>query len=107
MIKKFGTWVGKLYRKDSPQTSVDAAMSTNTETLEEIVYKILVDSGSKGMISDEVRDVCQKKYNIHSYSSVTARYRALYDKGFLAYTGEKRKGKSGKQQRVMHATLQL
>ena len=107
MIKKFGTWVGKLYRKDAPETSVQAAHQTNTATLEELVYNILVEAGSKGMISDEVRDVCQKRYNITSYSSVTARYKSLYDKGLIAYTGEKRKGKSGKQQRVMHAIFEL
>lgn len=107
MIRKFGTWVGKLYRKTDPETSADAAKSTNTATLEEIVYNILVEAGQKGMISDEVRDICQKRYNITAYSSVTARYKSLYDKGLIAYTGEKRKGKSGKQQRVMHAIFEL
>jgi len=35
------------------------------------------------------------------YSSITARYRALLDKGFIEDTGERRKGRSNKNQRVM------
>lgn len=107
MIKKFGTWVGKLYRKDASQTSIDAALTTDTATLEEKVYNILIEAGHTGMISDEVRDVCQKRYNVTAYSSVTARYKSLYEKGLIAYTGDTRKGRSGKNQRVMVAVTQL
>jgi threonine synthase len=103
MIKKFGTWVGKLYRKDSPETSVDAAHSLSSANLEEIVFDVIESSGKRGMISDEVRDVCKKKYGITAYSSVTARYKSLYEKGVLVYTGEKRKGLSGRMQRVMRS----
>lgn len=107
MIKKFGTWVGKLYRKDSPTTSVDAAHTVDTQTLEEKVYNILKEAGNSGMISDEVRDVCQRRYNVTAYSSVTARYKSLYEKGLIAYTGDTRKGRSGKSQRVMVAITEL
>jgi len=37
------------------------------------------------------------------YSSITARYRSLLDKGFIVDTGERRKGQSGRAQRVLKA----
>jgi hypothetical protein len=36
------------------------------------------------------------------YSSITARYRALLDKGFIEVTGVKR-GRFGRNQRIMRA----
>lgn len=107
MIGKFGTWIGKLYRKQDPDTSREAAKRTNTAKLEEIVYDVISTSGNNGMISDEVRDVCNRKYGITAYSSVTARYKSLYEKGLLVYTGETRKGQSGRAQRVMRTFASL
>lgn len=107
MIGQFGTWIGKLYRKQDPETSKEAAKSINTANLEEIVYDVINTSGTNGMISDEVREVCKKKYGITAYSSVTARYKALHEKGLLAYTGETRKGHSGRAQRVMRTFASL
>jgi hypothetical protein len=38
----------------------------------------------------------------HRYSSITPRYKALLQKGFIEITGTK-EGRSGKKQRVMKA----
>jgi hypothetical protein len=40
------------------------------------------------------------------YSSITARFISLKRKGCIVYTGEKRVGRSGRNQRVMQITEQ-
>ena len=50
------------------------------------------------MISDEVRAAMP---DVSSYSSVTARYKALKDKGLVLLSGERRPGRSGRNQSVM------
>ena len=50
------------------------------------------------MISDEVREAMP---DVSSYSSVTARYKALKDKGLVLLNGERRPGRSGRNQSVM------
>lgn len=98
-IKKvFGTEPFKLFRADDPATSEQAAAAVDTESLEEKVYKIINASGKAGMISDEVREAMP---DVSSYSSVTARYKALKDKGLVLLNGERRPGKSGRNQSVM------
>lgn len=94
----FGTEVKKLFRAFDPSTSEDAAESIDTTKLERLVYEAIKSFGNRGCISDEVR----AKFPTMSYSSVTARYKALGDKGFIIFDG-KRKGKSGRQQRIMKA----
>ena len=99
MINKvFGTMTHKLFRAEDPLTSEQAALAVDTESLEEKVYKIINASGKAGMISDEVRAAMP---HVSSYSSVTARYKALKDKGLVLLTGERRPGRSGKNQSVM------
>ena len=99
MINKvFGTMTHKLFRAEDPLTSEQAALAVDTESLEEKVYKIINASGKAGMISDEVRAAMPA---VSSYSSVTARYKALKDKGLVLLTGERRPGRSGKNQSVM------
>jgi len=39
--------------------------------------------------------------DVSSYSSVTARYKALKDKGLVLLNGERRPGRSGRNQSVM------
>ena len=98
-IKKvFGTESYKLFRAEDPATSEQAALSVDTESLEEKVYKIINASGKAGMISDEVRAAMPE---VGSYSSVTARYKALKDKGLVLLNGERRPGRSGRNQSVM------
>jgi hypothetical protein len=62
-----------------------------------MVYEAIKTFGDKGCISDQIRAM----YPHYPYSSITARYRALLDKGFIVDTGERRKGQSGKTQRVL------
>ena len=93
----FGTDPLFLYRSDSVDTSKQAAESVDTTRLEELVYNAIKSYGDRGCISDEVRNMFKNL----PYSSITARYRSLLDKGYIVDTGERRKGKSGRTQRVM------
>ena len=96
----FGTDPDKLARRDGPDTSKAAAMSVDTSRLEELVYRTIL-GYPDGCISDQVRAAHPQL----SYSSITARYKALMDKGLIYDTGERRRGASGKMQRVMRATV--
>ena len=92
----------KLFRNDAPSTSIEAAESLDVSRLENLVLGV-ISSFADGCISDEVRKVCEEKYELSNYSSVTARYKGLADKGLIFYTGEQRKGNSGRNMRVMMA----
>ncbi len=91
----------KLYRADAPETSIAAAESIDATHLEGIVLDV-IRSQPDGVISDQVRQICADQYGITAYSSVTARYKSLADKGAIEFVG-KRPGASGRQQRVMKA----
>ncbi len=95
--KVFGTNPKKLVRTNDPQTSHDAAHAVDTTKLEQIVYEA-IKSFPNGCISDEVLEALPQ----YGYSSVTPRYRALLNKGYIEITGTK-EGRSGKKQRVMKA----
>lgn len=95
----YGTPPHKLVRRDDPGTSYDAAVAVDTSHLEKLVYETIKRFGDTGCISDDVRHI------LHwlPYSSVTARYKSLEEKKRIEYTGEKSKGESGRQQRIMRA----
>ena len=93
----FGTEAKKLVRSTDPDTSHAAAEAVDTSRLERLVYEAIKTFGDKGCISDQIRAM----YPHYPYSSITARYRALLDKGFIVDSGERRKGQSGKTQRVL------
>ena len=93
----FGTEAFKLVRKDDPTTSHEAAQVVDTTKLERIVYEA-IQSFPEGCISDEVLEALPD----HRYSSITPRYKALLQKGFIEITGTK-DGRSGKKQRIMKA----
>jgi hypothetical protein len=95
--KFFGSPPFKLARKDDPQTSKDAAQAVDSTKLEQIVYEA-IKSFPDGCISDEVLEALPE----HRYSSITPRYRALLNKGYIEITGTK-EGRSGKKQRIMKA----
>ena len=97
MDRFFGTEPFKLHRKDSPETSREAAQGVDSTKLEQIVYEA-IKGFPNGCISDEVLEALPD----YRYSSITPRYRALLDKGFIEITGTK-DGRSGKKQRVMKA----
>ena len=94
----FGTSDYKLFRPDSPDTSKAAARSIDTSRLEQLVYETIKGYGASGCISDDVRAT----HPALAYSSVTARFKALAEKGLIRYDG-RRKGASGRLQRVMVA----
>ena len=93
----FGTEAFKLVRKEDPSTSHEAAQGVDTTKLERIVYEA-IQSFPEGCISDEVLEALPN----YRYSSITPRYKALLQKGFIEITGTK-DGRSGKKQRVMRA----
>ena len=95
--KFFGSPVFKLVRKEDPTTSHEAAQGVDSTKLESMVYEA-IKGFPDGCISDEILEM----YPNYPYSSITARYRALLDKGFIEVTGVKR-GKFGRNQRVMKA----
>jgi len=96
--KFFGTPPFKLVRKDAPETSKQAALFVCTSKMEQLVYET-VQQFKDGCIQDEVLEKLRDK----PYSSVTARFRSLLDKGYLIDTGVTRAGISGRQQRVLKA----
>ena len=98
----FGTDPRNLSRTYDPQTSHEAAHSIDTTGLEQLVYETICEFGPQGTISDEVREALAHM-NL-SYSSVTARYAALKEKGLIELSGSRRPGKSGRGQNVMVAT---
>ena len=100
MTEAFGTEAFKLVRRDGTDTSHEAALQIDTTRLESMVYEYIYSTGTRGCISDEVREAFPE----HAYSSITARYRALLDKNLIADTGVRWPGKSGRKQRVMIAT---
>jgi len=97
MDRFFGTEPFKLVRKEDPTTSHEAAQAVDTTKLERIVYEA-IQSFPEGCISDEVLEALPD----HRYSSITPRYKALLQKGFIEITGTK-EGRSGRNQRVMRA----
>jgi hypothetical protein len=98
MERFFGTAPFKLVRNQDPTTSHQAAQVVDTTKLEQMVYEA-IKSHPDGCISDEILQM----YPNYPYSSITARYRALLDKGFIEVTGVRR-GKFGRNQRIMKAT---
>jgi len=97
MERFFGTAPFKLVRNQDPTTSHQAAQVVDTTKLESLVYEA-IKSHPDGCISDEILAM----YPHYPYSSITARYRALLDKGFIEVTGVKR-GRFGRNQRIMRA----
>ena len=93
----FGTPPHMLVRKNDPDTSHEAAYAVDTTKLEAMVFKAIESFGYGGCISDDVR----RLYPTYPYSSVTARYSALLEKGLIVDTGARRPGKSGRSQRVL------
>lgn len=94
----FGTAPQKLVRRYDPATSHEAATSIDSKKLESMVYEAIKSYGAAGCISDDIRAM----YPHLPYSSVTARYKALIEKGFIEIIGS-RPCKSGRNQRVMRA----
>ena len=97
MERFFGTPAFKLARREDPTTSHQAAQAVDTTKLETLVYEA-IKGFPDGCISDEILEM----YPNYPYSSITARSRALLDKGFIEVSGVKR-GRFGRNQRIMKA----
>ena len=95
MDRFFGTEPFKLVRNQDPTTSHEAAQAVDSTKLETLVYEA-IKGFPDGCISDEILEM----YPNYPYSSITARYRALLDKGFIEVTGVKR-SRFGRNQRIM------
>jgi len=84
-------------------TSFEAEPSTIRKSiLHDYIWIILSSAGDSGMISDEVRAEMLIRFGVKSYSSTTARYKEMYDRGLIDYVG-RRRGLSRRYQRVMVA----
>ena len=95
----FSVPVHRVIRKGAPNTSIEAALSTDLSKNQQKVYFAIKSFGKDGCISDEVREYL----NPMPYGSITSHYGFLLGKGYIELTGEKRPGKSGRNQRVMRA----
>jgi hypothetical protein len=85
-----------LARRTDPDTSKMAAKSVKP-SLEDVVLQA-IRSFPNGCIADEVVDHTGLRWG-----SVTARFKPLINKGLIEDTGERRRGASGRSQRVLKA----
>lgn len=92
----YGTEAWKLTRRNDPETSRIAANSVDSAALEAAVYET-IKRFPYGCTQDDVLALHPGK----PYSSITARFRALLDKGLIRDTGLRKPGKSGRPQRVL------
>lgn len=92
----FGTFWQRLARRNCSPESMMAAQAVDTTKLEQLVYDTIA-TFEHGCIQDEVLYALPHL----PYSSVTARFRALLDKGYIEDTGHRRAGRSGRMQRVI------
>lgn len=97
----FSVSVHRVIRKGAADTSVEAALSTDLRANQELVYFAIQSFGEKGCISDDVLAYLHPR----PYGSITSQYGFLIEKGYVELTGERRPGKSGKNQRVMRAKI--
>lgn len=85
-------------RNTDPDTSHEAAGSIDTTELERIVYET-IKQFPNGCISDDVLRLLPT----YTHQTVSPRYAPLIRKGWVIDTGERRKARSGRSQRVMIA----
>lgn len=92
----FGTEPKFMVRATDPITSIEAAEQVDSTKLESMVYEVIA-KHPNGCTSDEV----MVHFPNHGVQTISPRYAPLIRKGLIEDTGEKRKGKSGKSQRVL------
>lgn len=85
-------------RRTDPETSHEAADSIDTTELERIVYDT-IKMFPNGCIGDDVVKMLPQ----FGIQTISPRYAPLIRKGWVVDTGEKRKARSGRSQRVMKA----
>jgi len=92
----FGTEPKFMVRASDPITSYESAVLVDSTKLEQLVYEVIAKSAN-GCTADEVEAALPHiKAN-----SITPRFSQLIRKGFIEDSGEKRKGNSGRYQRVV------
>ena len=96
LLTEFGTDPKLLVRREDPETSHQAAHAVKSGELEQLVFET-IKRFNDGCTQDDVLALHPTK----PYSSITARFRALLDKGFIEDTGQRRPGRSGKLQRIV------
>lgn len=96
---QYGTPAKELVRARDPSTSVDAALSVDSATLEMKVFDVIKSFGVTGCISDQIVDALHPI----GVQTVSPRYKSLKKKSLVEETGEKRLGKSGRNQMVLRA----
>ena len=67
-----------LRRNLDPYTSHESAEKVDTNRMEKIVWSVIDSFGENGCISDQVQYALPE----YRYSTITARYKALKEKGF-------------------------
>lgn len=92
----FGTEPKFMVRANDPITSIEAAEQVDSTKLESMVYEVIA-KHPNGCTSDEI----MVHFPNHGVQTISPRYAPLIRKGLIEDTGEKRKGKSGKSQRVL------
>lgn len=88
-------------RVSDPSTSHEPAASFDPTDLEQVVLGAVL-MHTQGATQDDVLAVLEPQG--YKYGTITPRFRSLLNKGLLEVTGEKRKAKSGRSQRVVRAT---
>mgnify|MGYP000163802950 CR=1 FL=1 len=86
-------------RNTDPDTSQDAAKSFDPTFLESKVLSVIQQYGSLGCIKDDV----MKHFRLEDVPTISPRFAPLMRKGWIEDTGERRRGLSGRPQRVMRA----
>lgn len=86
------------FRATDPSTSAEAAASFDPTDMEQVVLGAVM-VFPNGATQDDVVNLLEP-YG-YRYGTITPRFRPLLNKGLLVETGEKRKGKSGRSQRVV------
>jgi len=86
-----------LRRNNDPYTSHESANKVEATQMEKIVWEVIDSFGETGCISDQVQYALPQ----HRYSTITARYKALKDKGLVIVDGSAVKGESGRKQMMM------
>ena len=94
--KIFGTEPKFMVRTTDPITSYEAAVVVDSTKLEQLVYEAIA-KHPDGCIADDVEAALP---HIRSHS-ITPRFAQLIRKGLIEDTGDKRKGNSGRYQRVV------
>ena len=93
------TKLKELFRRNAPDTSIQAAESIDVNRLEGMVLKAIRNAGSNGMTQAELLAT----FRDYSYSSITARPSALKRKGLVVDSGLRRPSASGRNQMVLVA----